>query len=311
MSDFHFEPAPFIPFRDVEAIKRVCALTREELTQHSNPEFRISIKDPGEIEFLWLNDLFYRIWKGREEGRNVVLILPQPYPNYSRLAWLLNKYRIDCSHVHTFNMDEYADQDGNIAPDTWPGAFHYSMLKHFYANLDEDLRPPLSQVHGLNNKNLDRYGDLMEEAGGVDICYSGPGWTGHLAFIEPDAPEFAAASLDEWKTFGPRIATLSPFTIAQNSLHGYFGSSGNLCAVPPKAATIGPAQVIAAKERIDIHAITVNGSFASWQRLTSRLVCHGPVTPLVPESILQTLPTTVWLSESIAAPIEVRNDLAY
>lgn len=28
--------------------------------------------------------------------------------------------------------------------------------------------------------------------GGADICYSGPSWTGHLAFIEPDAPELQA-----------------------------------------------------------------------------------------------------------------------
>ena len=45
-----------------------------------------------------------------------------------------------------------------------------------------------------------------------------------------------------------------------------------------------------------MHAITVDGSFASWQRLMTRLVLHGPVTPLVPESILQTLRTDVWVS---------------
>jgi glucosamine-6-phosphate deaminase len=151
---------------------------------------------------------------------------------------------------------------------------------------------------------------MLADLGGADICYSGPGWTGHLAFIEPDAPEFAG-SLAEWKRMGPRICTLSPFTIAQNSLHGCFGSSGDLCAVPPKAATIGPAEVIAAKHRIDMHAITVGGSFTSWQRLTTRLVLHGPVTPRVPESILQTLRTDVWVSENAAANIETRWDLGY
>ena len=110
---------------------------------------------------------------------------------------------------------------------------------------------------------------------------------------------------------GPRVCTLHPLTIAQNSLHGCFGSSGNLCAVPPKAATIGPAEVIAAKHRIDLHAIGVGGSFTSWQRLTTRLVLHGPVTPLVPESILQTLRTDVWVSETAAANIETRWDLGY
>jgi hypothetical protein len=137
---------------------------------------------------------------------------------------------------------------------------------------------------------------MLADLGGADICYSGPGWTGHLAFIEPDAPEFAG-SLAEWKKMGPRVCTFSPFTIAQNSLHGCFGCSGDLCAVPPKAATIGPAEVIGSKHRIDMHAITVDGSFASWQRLTTRLVLHGPVTPRVPESILQTLRTDVWVSE--------------
>jgi glucosamine-6-phosphate deaminase len=144
---------------------------------------------------------------------------------------------------------------------------------------------------------------MIEDLGGADICYSGPGWTGHLAFIEPDAPEFAAP-LDEWKKMSSRIVTLSPYTIAQNSLYGTFGKSGNLAAVPPKAATIGPAEVIQAKKRMDTHAITVHGTTTTWQRFISRLVLHGPVTPLVPESILQTLPTEVYVSENIAQNIE-------
>src|SRR5258706_5842929 len=35
------------------------------------------------------------------------------------------------------------------------------------------------------------------------------GWTGHLAFIEPDAPEFSAPSLMAWKQMGPRVCTRS------------------------------------------------------------------------------------------------------
>jgi glucosamine-6-phosphate deaminase len=77
-----------------------------------------------------------------------------------------------------------------------------------------------------------------------------------------------------------------------------------LAAVPPKAATIGPAEVIHAKNRMDTHAITVHGTTTAWQRFISRLVLHGPVTPLVPESILQTLSTEVYISENIAQNIE-------
>ena len=29
---------------------------------------------------------------------------------------------------------------------------------------------------------------MLTDLGGTDICYQGPAWTGHLAFVEPDAP---------------------------------------------------------------------------------------------------------------------------
>lgn len=307
---FRFEPATFIPFRDTAAIARARRIRRAEITRHPNPDFRISVVPDAEIEFLWITDMFFRIKAAMEAGRTFVAIMPNPWPGYVKLAAMLNHERVNCRKLHTFNMDEYADQDGRIAPETWELGFGHAFKRYFWQHLDAKLRPPEKQVHVFTDRNLKDYGRMLADLGGADICYSGPGWTGHLAFIEPDAPEFAG-SLEEWKKMGPRICTLSPFTIAQNSLHGCFGSSGDLCAVPPKAATIGPAEVIGAKHRIDMHAITVDGSFASWQRLTSRLVLHGPVTPLVPESILQTLRTDVWVSESIAADIETRWDKGY
>jgi len=310
-SAFNFSPASFVPFRDKAAVERVRAIPRAKLTEHSNPDFRIRILPDAEIEPLWIADMFERIRRSSEAGERFVMIAPNPWPAYEKVARLINEHRISCHHLHTFNMDEYANEHGDIAPESWAFGFGHAFKKFFYANIDADLRPPENQVHGLSNENISHYGKMLADLGGADICYSGPGWTGHLAFIEPDAPEFAAASFEEWKKMGPRVCTLSPFTIAQNSLHGCFGASGDLTAVPPKAATIGPAEVVAAKHRIDLHAITVGGGFHSWQRVTTRLVLHGPVTPLVPESLLQTLRTDVWVSESIAQDIEVRWDLGY
>lgn len=310
MSEFKFNPAPFIPFRDVEAIERVIAIKKEDLARHPNPDFRIEILPDAEIEFRWLMDMFYRIKTAADEGRRLILILPQPYAGYAHLAGLINKWRVDCRNLWTFNMDEYASDDGTIAPEDWKPGFMYSMLNNFYAKVDPALRPPRHQINGLNNKNINDYGKMIADLGGADCCYSGPGWTGHLAFIEPDSPEFDAP-LEDWKKLGPRIVTLSPFTIAQNSLHGSFGMSGNLCAVPPKAATIGPAEVIGAKARIDMHSLTIDGSFASWQRLVTRLCLHGPVTPKVPTSIHQLLRTDCWVSETSALDIEPRWDKGY
>jgi len=207
-------------------------------------------------------------------------------------------------------MDEYANEKGETAPETWPAGFLYSMLNNFYRRLDPKLRPPRRQVQGPTHRNIRDYGKMIADLGGADCCYSGPGWTGHLAFIEPDAPEFRGG-LAAWKKMGPRLVTLSPFTIAQNSLHAAFGMSGDLAAVPPQAATIGPAEVIAARFRFDMHAITVGGSRVSWQRLMTRLCLHGPVTPKLPQSILQTLRTDVYVSESIAADIEPDYDGGY
>jgi len=308
---FSYQPATFVPFRDRAAVERVRAIARADFTKHPNPDFRIEILPAAEIEFRWLLDMFGRIRQAGLEGRRVVMIMPNPWPSYSRLAAMLNAAQVNCSHLWTFNMDEYANEDGRIAPESWEFGFLHSFKKHFHGNLDPALRPPESQILGPTDANIDRYGQMLADLGGADICYSGPGWTGHLAFIEPTAPEFAAASLDEWKQLSARVCTLHPLTIAQNSLHGSFGSSGDLCAVPPKAATIGPAEVVAAKHRIQSHSISVSGTFSSWQRMVSRLVMHGPVTPLVPESLLQTLRTDVWVSETAAADIKPRWERGY
>jgi glucosamine-6-phosphate deaminase len=310
MSIFDYEPAPCVPFRDKEVLERVRAIKRDDIDKHPNPNFKISVIPDEDLVFMWLFDIFNRIKTAADEGRKCVLIMPQPWPGYRWVAQLINQCRVDCRHLHTFNMDEYANEDGIAAPETWEYGFMYSMLKHFYSQIDPDLRPPREQVLGPNDRNVDSYGKMLADLGGADCCYSGPGWTGHLAFIEPDCPEYDAP-LDAWREMGPRITTLSPFTIAQNSLHGSFGMSGDLAQVPPKAVTIGPAEVIGAKNRIDLHSITVDGSYASWQRLMSRLCLHGPVTPKVPTSIHQELRTDCWITESAAQNIGPRWDKGY
>lgn len=310
MSTFEFSPAECVPFRDKEAVARVRAITRENITKHPNPDLKIEVIPDADLQLRWLLHIYAQIKSARDENRTCVLITPQPWPGYKWVAEMININRLDCSHLHTFNMDEYANEHGQTPPATWEYGFMYSMMTHFYANIDPELRPPIDQIKGPTSENINDYGKMLADRGGADYCYSGPGWTGHLAFVEPDCPEFDAP-LEAWKQMGPRICTLSPFTIAQNSLHGSFGLSGDLTAVPPKAATIGPAEVIGAKNRIDLHGITVDGSQASWQRTMSRLCLHGPVTPKLPTSIHQLLRTDVWMTESIAEDIRPRWDKGY
>jgi 6-phosphogluconolactonase/glucosamine-6-phosphate isomerase/deaminase len=152
-------------------------------------------------------------------------------------------------------------------------------------------------------QNIADYSKMIMErgGGGADISYTGPGWSGHIAFVEPGAPEFACGSLAEFMEMGARVVTLHPLTIAQNSLHGVFGCSGDIANVPPKAATVGPADIVRAKERFEMHGITTMGTASSWQRMVSRLTLHAPPSPKLPTSFIQLLPATVYVSESVAA----------
>lgn len=308
MTEFRYSPSKWVPFRDVAVLDRVRKIRRGDITKHANGDYRIEVQKDADVGFKFAVDMLQRIVRARDAGEKIVFILPNPNPRYLTLAHMINALRIDCSHVHAFAMDEYADEDGRIAPETWPQGFTYAMYQNFLYAIDEDLRPPKKQIVGFTNANLADYAKMIDDLGGADMCYSGPGWTGHLAFIEPDSPEFGTDDLEEFKAMGPRIVTLSPFTLAQNSLHGSFGMSGDLALVPPKAATIGPAQVIAAKHRRQTFALSIHGTTTTWQRLIARLVMHGPVTPRVPESICQTLRTDAVVSETVA--MDIRPDWA-
>jgi glucosamine-6-phosphate deaminase len=310
MSTFNYEPSKWVPFRDKEVLERVRKIKKEEITRHPNPEFKIRVVGDPDIEFLWLSDIFYRMKESDDKDQRVVLIMPNPAFTYRKVAHLINRFGVNCRNVHVFIMDEYADQDGNIAPESWPQGFMHQFKKFFYQEIRPELRPPESQLCGPTTGNIGNYGQMIADLGGADACYSGPGWTGHLAFIEPDAPELQG-DLEEWKTMRARVVTLNPFTIAQNSLHGSFGRSGDLALIPPKAATIGPAEVIDAKYRMDMNALTIGGTNISWQRLMTRLVAHGPVTPRVPTSLLQTLPTDFLIAETIAEDIAPDWTVAY
>ena len=310
MTPFTYQPSPWVPFRDLDVIERCRRLTREELGRHANPDVKIRILPDEELTFLWFSDLIGRIVRARDEGRRCVFLLPNPWPGYRHVAHMLNAARIDCHHVWAFAMDEYADQDGNIAPPDWEWGFTHAMVQFFWNEIDPSLRPPREQFVGFTRQNLPIYGKMMEDLGGAEIAYFGPGWTGHLAFVDPDAPEFDLP-LEAWKQAKARITTLSPFTLAQNSLHGCFGASGDLARVPPKAATVGPAEAIACHHRWDMHSISIQGTVSSWQRLTTRLCLHGPVTPRIPGSLLQTLRTDVFISETAALPIEQTWELGY
>ncbi len=321
---FAFKPADYVPFKDREICERVRVLDKAGLEKHEDwqhPEFNVKvIMNPHPI---LIATLFARLKAASEAGKPFSMILGNPEPDtYLPLTQLINYFQVDCRNVYLIAEDEWADDQGNVAPVTYEAGFVHSLLKYFYYQIDPKLRMPMDHVIFPTTKNINDYSEIINDKteGGADIASTSPGWTGHMAFVDP-VPDFmpggkikesfTAAEIDEWLHMPARLVTLHPMTVAQNSLHGCFGQSGYIADVPPRAATIGPLDVLRAKERIEVHALLTCGTFSSWQRMTSRLVTHGPITPLVPSTMLQAMKTQVYISEEVAAPFECWEKVGY
>jgi len=300
---FTYDLAKFISFRDLAECERVRAIKREDITEHPNPDFKISvIDDVSEFYGAFAADIVTRISTALNESRDFVGIFPVgPMPQYAIAARMINGLRIPMHHVHTFNMDEYADQDGNTSPADWPGSFQTAMMENFFLRIDPELRPPLEQIHFPTSENINDYGAMIDDLGGADVCYGGIGWCGHIAFWESDLGEEFGDDLDAFMQAGPRIVELTPMTVMQNALHSF---GGDWSWVPPKAATIGPAQIIGSRARsfwLDGYL----GGGVSWQRFIARICAHGYVNTLVPGTILQTVPSTYTIWGPVADDVEI------
>jgi glucosamine-6-phosphate deaminase len=300
---FKYDLSKFIPYRDTKVCARVRAIKKKDITKHPDKNFKIRvIEDPNQFYTEFALDIVGRIKQALEEGRKFVGVFPVgPMPQYTTAAKLINKFKIPMKHVHTFNMDEYADQDGNTAPANWDGSFQRAMMENFFLKIEGKLRPPLDQIHFPDTSNLRSYNRMIEDLGGADVCYGGIGWCGHIAFWEAHLGKEFGNDLRAYKKAGPRIVELHPMTIMQNALHSF---GGDWSWVPPKAATIGPQQILGARYRsfwLDGYL----GGGVSWQRFIARLVAHGPVNTLVPGSILQTAPGTYTIIGGVADDVEI------
>jgi glucosamine-6-phosphate deaminase len=302
-TEFQYDLASFISFRDRAACERVRAIRREELTTHPNPDFRIRVIDSaGEFYRAFADDIVARIRQARDEERRFVGIFPVgPMPQYELAARMINEERLPLAHVHTFNMDEYANEDGVTAPLSWPGSFQRAMWERFFGLVDAELRPPAEQIHFPTTEAIGDYSERIEELGGADVCYGGIGWCGHIAFWESHLGFEFDGDLEAYKRAGARLVELHPMTIMQNALHSF---GGDWSWVPPKANTIGPREILGAKHR----SFWLDGDLGgriSWQRFIARLVAHGPVSELVPGSILQTARTDYTILGGVADDVEI------
>lgn len=306
--NFNFKPADFYPFKNLDEINRVRAITKEDILamngKHpTNPNIRVDVMKVDDFETVMVADMVKRIMDSDREDKPCILICPNPSPTYTRVAYMLHALNINCRNVKFYMMDEWADGDGNIAPLSYKAGFGNAFYRFMVSRI-MDLGFKEENFIYHSNKTTPDYSKMLEQDGEADAVYSGPGWPGHLAFIDP-VDDWFKPTMEEYLEQGAKVAHLHPLTIAQNSLHGAFGCSGDIAKVPPMGAMMGPRDAMKAKFVLDMHGITTAGTHVTWQRLTSRLCIFGEPCQQVPASVLQLRdkPTHILMSEQNAATI--------
>lgn len=194
---------------------------------------------------------------------------------YGRLRDYYWKGDLDFSRVRTFCLDEYVGLDGDNRQ-----SFGYYMNKHLFDHINiEDGNAHLPDGLAADlEEECERYNDLIESLGGVDVQVLGLGGNGHIGFNEPG---------DYFKK-STHLVNLDESTISANAR--FFKS---IDEVPREAITVGVGNILSAKKII----LCVSGE---QKADILRQVLTGNVTPQVPASILQFHPDCIVVADEDA-----------
>jgi len=195
---------------------------------------------------------------------------------YKELVRMHKDEGLDFSAVTTFNLDEYYP----IERESEQSYYHY-MQKHLFGHVnagESRINIPNGKAEDAS-KEAAAYEEAIESAGGIDLQILGIGMNGHIGFNEP-ADSFGADT---------RHVPLTEITIASNAR--FFASADE---VPRHAVTMGMRSIMTAKRII----LMASGEGKAGILRDSFL---GPVTPLVPASVLQLHPNVIVLADKDAA----------
>jgi glucosamine-6-phosphate deaminase len=228
-------------------------------------------------------------------GKPTRLILPVgPLEQYPVLVEICNRERISWKNVYTFNMDEYCDWQGRAIPATHPLSFRGFIQKNLFERLELDIRIPDTQIHFPDPLRLDWIGERIQAVGGIDTCYGGIGYHGHVAFNEAPISRWFQLTADQFRNSLTRLVQLEPETIVMNSIRS---SGGNPAAMPPMAVTLGMQDIFNAR-RIRLYC-----QGGSWQRTVLRIAVMGEESVGYPVTLLQRHPDyAIITDENTAVP---------
>jgi glucosamine-6-phosphate deaminase len=177
--------------------------------------------------------------------------------------------------VKSFNLDEYI----GLSKDDRNSYFQYmcsNLFSHIDISLDHTYIP--SGMAADLQKECDRYENLIEEAGGIDLQILGIGANGHIGFNEPGTSFHS----------GTHIVELTASTREANAR--YFSS---LDEVPRQAITMGISTIMKSREIL----LLVSGK--SKQEAMKQLV-ENEVSEQFPASILKNHPNVTIIADSEA-----------
>ncbi len=197
-----------------------------------------------------------------------------PLGTYEKLAEYNKAGDVDFSQVTSVNLDEYQGLKGDNDQ-----SYRYFMDNNLFNKINIDRTKtfvPDGCAADLAEEGK-RYDELIKSLGGIDLQLLGIGLDGHIGFNEPDevfVGETHEVALDE-------------STIEANAR--FFASKDD---VPKKAITMGMMSIMQAKKIL----LIANGK--NKKDIVEKSF-NGPITPLVPASILQLHPdVTVIFSEN-------------
>ena len=276
---------------------QLMTLPIEVLEKQSKTRFRLLPSREALIDDF-ARSIADQIRARNEQNLPTRLILPVgPVAQYPKLAAISNREGISWKNVFTFNMDEFLDWQGRPIPVDHPLSFEGFMRRTLFAALDPQLRIPEEQAFFPNPFRIDAISEAIRKAGGIDCCYGGIGYHGHVAFNEPPLSRWWTVTTTELRDSLTRVVVLGDDSIVVQSIHS---SGGDSTAIPPMAVTLGMRDILASKK------IRLYCAAGERHRAIFRITVAGDESVFYPSTLVQGHPDVeVITDEATAQPIEI------
>ncbi len=229
------------PKKRREEVRRILALDTDELIRQSNGQLKVLDTLDEVYEFL-AEEMVNEFEKAASGGKIVSFIMPVgPTQPYRIMAEKINYRNLSLKNVRFFFMDEYVDDEKDeLIPTSHPLSFRGQIGPLLFNRIRPDLMMPEDQIIFPTPENIKDLPKMIEDAGGIEVCYGGIGIHGHVAFNEP--AEGVAGS-------NPRILEINEFTRTIDSTR-HRGVGGNLENFPRRAITMGMKQCLEARRML-------------------------------------------------------------